>query len=337
MRKTLTTVLAILLLGGLTELIGQQDPMFTKYMFNSLVYNPAYAGSNEHMAIGILHRTQWGGINGAPTTQTITAHTPTKSDRVGLGLSIVNDVIGPTNSLGLNAAYAYRIPVGKGKISIGLQGGIENYRADWTKVTLPDVNDPAFDQNPNLWLPNFGAGIYFYTPRFYTGFSCPQLIEYDLRKNVQTDFYARQARHYFFSMGGAIDLRGDDIVFKPSILVKNVGLLSKLSKQERFKDIGAPTEFDIDLSVLFYQTFWVGASFRSALEAFQKDENNQAKSSFDSGDLWVSWFLTNGIRIGAAYDYPLTELNQVTYGSFELFLGYEFNYRTKKIVTPRYF
>ncbi|MEZ4949307.1 MAG: type IX secretion system membrane protein PorP/SprF [Saprospiraceae bacterium] len=329
MRNTASMVVLFFLLGSTSLLKAQQDPMFTKYMFNSLVYNPAYAGSNEHMAIAALLRTQWVGIEGAPQTQTLTLHTPLRNDRVGIGGSIINDKIGPTQTVGFNLAYAYRIPIGKGRIAIGLQGGVENYQADWTVLDLEDPNDNSFNMNQNRWLPNFGAGIYYSTNRFYAGFSSPHLIEYDLRENIQSNIYARQARHYYFSIGGAIPLQGDALVFKPSALIKNVGLFAQAEKMNQFKNIGAPTEFDIDLSLLFQQTLWVGLSFRSAIEF----EN----SSYDSGDIWVSWFMPSGLRIGAAYDYPINELNNVTNGSFELMVGYEFNYRTKKIVTPRYF
>ena len=335
MRNLFHTLLVILLFGGTTTLSAQQDAMFTKYMFNSLVFNPAYAGSNEHMAIAAIYRNQWfGNIPGAPVSQTITAHTPLKSDRVGVGFSLINDVIGPTRTTGANLVYSYRIPLGGNrKLSIGLQGGVENYVADWTKLNLQVPSDVSFQNNVNRFLPNFGAGVYYSTSKFYLGFASPHLVEYDLRQNVQTSIFARQARHYFLSVGGAIPLRGDALVFKPSALIKNVGLFSAASKQVQFQDIGAPTEFDIDLSLLFQQTFWVAASFRSAIEGF----GSEPTSSFDSADIWVSWFLANGVRIGAAYDYPLTELNTVTPGSFEVLLGYEFNYRTKKIVTPRYF
>lgn len=334
MRNLFHVLLTILLFGGATTLTAQQDAMFTKYMFNSLVFNPAYAGSNEHMALAALYRNQWLSVPGAPETQTITAHTPLKSDRVGVGFSLINDKIGPTRTTGINLVYAYRIPLGGNKkLSVGLQGGFENYVSDWSLLDLEDGTDPSFLDDQNKFLPNFGTGIYFSTPKFYAGFASPHLIEYDLRENITTNIYARQARHYFFSMGGAVPIRGDALVFKPSLLIKNVGLFAAADKQTQFQNIGAPTEFDIDLSFLFQQTFWLGASFRSAIEGFGSD----ATSSFDSADIWFSWFMSNGMRFGAAYDYPLTELNQVTNGSFEVMLGYEFNYRTKKIVTPRYF
>ncbi len=334
--KKLLTLLAVTLYFGTA--FAQQDPMFTKYMFNSLTFNPAYAGSKDHMAIGLLHRSQWVGIDGAPVTQSFTIHTPLKNERVGIGFNLVNDNIGPTSNLGLNLAYAYRIPVGdNGKLSIGMQGGVENYRADFTRLTTEDAigADPAFIENPNRWLPNFGAGIYYYNPKFYAGFSSPQLVEYELAQNVVTGngrtTWARQYRHYFLTAGAAIPISGDDLVFKPSFLIKNVSLLSGLRKDAQFQEFGTPTEFDIDMSLFFYQTLWLGLSYRSAFEDF--DET----SSFDSIDIWASYFLKNGLRIGAAYDYTLTELSQATSGSFELYLGYEFDYNNNKTVTPRYF
>ncbi|MBI5917203.1 MAG: type IX secretion system membrane protein PorP/SprF [Bacteroidetes bacterium] len=334
MKKTLTFVSLLLLLGQ--SAFAQQEPMFTKYMFNSLVFNPGYAGSKEYLSLGLLHRTQWYEIDGAPITQSLTAHTPLRNERVGVGFSVVNDIIGPTRTTGANLAYAYRIPFGKFKLSIGLQAGVENYKADWTSLNIEDP-DPVFQENVNKILPNFGMGLYFYNKNFYFGVSSPHLVEYDLRNNadVGTGIYARQVRHFYLMTGVAIPLNGDALVFKPSFLWKNVGFDKHLAKLEEFKDIGAPNEFDIDLSLLFQQTLWVGASFRSAfsVEPLEKP----ARSSYDSADIWVSFLLKNGMRLGAAYDYPLTELSNVTSGAFEIMLGYEFDFKEKKVVTPRYF
>lgn len=339
--KKILTVIAMLLLGGGAG-YAQQDAMFTKYMFNSLIFNPAYAGSKDYMSVGILHRTQWAGFEGAPTTQSVTLHSPLRNERVGVGFSLINDEIGPTNSFGANLSYAYRIPVGKngGKFSIGLQGGIENYRARLTELDLEDQGDIVFGDNVNIWNPNFGVGLFYYTRNFYAGVSCPHLIEYELLPQNQqsgggptTAIYARNYRHYYFTMGTAIPLKGDNLIFKPSILVKNVGIDKSFSSDEAFVNVGAPTEFDLDLSLLFQQTFWIGTSFRAGLQSF----GSNAKTSYDSADVWFSWNMSNGLRLGAAYDYPLTEINTVTAGSFEVMLGYEFNYTTKATVTPRYF
>lgn len=335
MKKTLTVIAMLLLLGSAGY--AQQDPMFTKYMFNSLIFNPAYAGSKDYMSVGILHRTQWINFEGAPTTQSLTLHTPLKNERVGVGFSIINDRIGPTTSFGANFSYAYRIPVGENsKLAIGVQAGIENYRADFSQLNLETGVDNSFNQMPNLWNPNFGGGIYFYNRRFYAGLSSPHIVEYDLAPDsvtATTAIYARNYRHFYFSMGGAIPLKGDNLIFKPSLLVKNVGIDKKLASDPAFQNIGAPTEFDIDFSLLFQQTFWIGASFRAGLQSF----GSNAKTSYDSADIWFSWNMPNGLRIGGAFDYPLTEINTVTAGSFEVMLGYEFNYVTKATVTPRYF
>ena len=326
----------VLLFVGGTNLFAQQDALFTKYMFNSLTFNPAYAGSKDHLTMNLIHRTQWTGIDGAPSTQSLIIHTPLPNERVGVGLSLINDEIGPVNSIRANLSYAYRIPVGKGRLSIGLQGGIMNWRADFSEINLVQGAgiDEAFEEpTPSRLLPNFGAGIYYFTSKFYVGFASPQLIEYDLRDNqINTPIWARQQRHYFLSAGAAIPIKGDALVFKPSILVKNVGLLSRFSKDVAFQDFGAPTEFDIDLSLFFQQALWVGVSFRSAIEGIVGDD-----SSIDSADIWAAYYLANGLRIGAAYDYTLSKLQDVSGGSFELMLGYEFDYKTKQVVTPRYF
>ena len=132
--------------------------------------------------------------------------------------------------------------------------------------------------------------------------------------------------------GAVLPLQGDALMFKPSLLVKNVGWDKRASKLDAFRDIGAPIEFDIDLSLLFQQTLWVGVSFRSTFA-----QTFQSTSSHDSADIWVSYLLKNGFRIGAAYDYPLSELSQVTSGAFEIMIGKDFNFNERKVVTPRYF
>ena len=127
----------------------------------------------------------------------------------------------------------------------------------------------------------------------------------------------------------AIPLNGDALVFRPTLLVKNVGLFGD-ARNARGR-IAAPTEFDLDLSLLFSQKVWLGVSYRSALEAFD------GRSSVDSGDIWASLNLRNGLRIGAAFDYTLSDLQSFAGGSYELMLGYDFSYQVDRIITPRYF
>ena len=126
------------------------------------------------------------------------------------------------------------------------------------------------------------------------------------------------------------------LIFKPSFLVKNSNLFGEFQDRTTqgpvgVGDVGAPTEFDIDLSLLFYEALWLGVSFRSAFEGFN------GTSSFDSADIWMAYYLRNGFRIGVAYDYTLTEINQASDLSFEVVVGYEFSYKESAILTPRYF
>ena len=329
MRK-IFTLLTLLVCGF--QAYAQQDPMFTNYLFNALTINPGYAGSNEHLTINALHRTQWWGIAGAPSTQSFTISSPLKNDKAGIGFSLVNDQIGPTNSLDLGLSYAYRIPIGKSKLSIGLDASVKNFRADWSKLNIQDP-DPAYAQNLNIWKPNLGAGVYFYNKNFYVGVSVPRLIEQDLTQNRvdQVALYAKEYRHYYFSIGTAIPLKGDNLIFKPSLLVKSAAFDSHFKTDPNYIQIGAPTEANIDLSLFFQKTLWVGASFRTAIEAANKT------SSFDSVDFWMAYYLSNGLRLGAGYDYTLTKLQSKAGGSFEIMAGYEFDFKTKRVVTPRYF
>lgn len=331
---TLTTLLFLFLA---TTTFAQQDAMFTKYMFNQLTYNPAYAGASDFLNIAAIHRSQWIGVDGAPLSQSVTAHTPLKNERVGVGLSVMNDLIGPSRITNANLSYAYKIPIGNMKLAIGVQGGVYNYWSDYSQLRLQDSNaDEAFSMNINLTQPNFGGGIYLSGKHFYIGASVPHLVEYDLREDVTTPIYARIYRHYYGMAGLVLPLNGDNLMFRPSILLKTVNFLGDLRKDNAFQSVGAPTELDIDLSLLFYQKFWLGLSFRTAIEVLPIN-GEEPTSSFDSGDIWISYFMDSGLRIGLAYDYPLTELASVTAGSFEVMVGYEFNFDTKKTVTPRYF
>jgi len=350
-KLTLITTLVLLLYSTLS-LLGQQDPMFTKYMFNSQVFNPGYAGSKEYLSINVLAREQWLGaqsagsngsnINYGPSTQTFTLQNPI-GERVSLGLTAINDRIGSTSSTTINAVYAYHFSFGEeGELSIGLQAGLMNYRADWSGLTFKDprLGDVVYaDQTPTRIIPNVGIGLYYHSEKFYVGLSVPHIIEYDLRPTEINEAglgqnIARYYRHYYLTAGAAVPISGKDLVFKPSLLIKNVGFLTDFSaSQNAVNQVGAPTQFDIDLSLFFYETLWLGVSFRSAFEI----EAFGGISTVDSGDIWLAYYLKNGTRIGIAYDYTLSPLSTIQNGTIELMVGYDFNYTVNQVNTPRYF
>jgi len=304
----LTWLLAISSIYGCWS---QQEAMFTQYMFNGLAINPAYAGSHQTLEFTALAREQWTGLDGAPSTQTFTAHSPLKNRSIGLGLSVIHDKIGVTSQFGVYGAYSYRIQFNnKGVLSMGLQAGFTQYQEDLTKLqgSIRDPNDPNFSQDQiSKFMPNFGAGLYYYTKRFYMGLSAPHLVQNKL-DNIETAYSeARQKRHYFYTTGYVFDL-SRSVKFKPNLLFKVVE--------------GAPLEIDINANFLFQELLWLGVSYRS----------------FDSFDAIVQLNVTEQFSIGYAYDFATTtELKRLHSGSHELMLNYRLKPPRRRMLTPRYF
>ena len=324
--RLFATLLGLLCFGILA---AQQDPTLTNYHFNALVFNPAYAGSHEHLSLNLSHRQQWLGLEDAPITQTLTGHTPLKNERVGIGVSLSNDHVGPSGTTDLAASYAYRMQLGarkKIKLALGLQGSMANWRSNFNTIRLADTDDPSFAQNLSRWLPNFGAGAYLYTNRFYVGLSVPRLLEYDLRqaKDDTQGLVAKTYRHSYVSAGAAIPLQGSQLVLKPTLLLQQTGVLSKQKGQR----VASPWMANVGTSLLIRELAWVGASYRTALSG---------QSSQDAANIWVAWSLRNGLRLGAAYDITLSRLRNSSSNSFEMMLGYEFDIKVKQVSSPRYF
>ncbi|MEM8526732.1 MAG: type IX secretion system membrane protein PorP/SprF [Bacteroidota bacterium] len=333
MKKIYTLPLFLLLLHFSTQ--AQQDPTITTYMFNGLAFNPAYAGSQGFLSSNFVNRSQWLGWSdresNAPKTQILSLHAPVQK-RIGLGFHLSNDVIGATRSTNLSVAYAYRIELPVGIISGGLQGSLYNWRADWSELTLKDGFDidPSFNSmQESKILPNFGIGAYFRADNYYAGIAMPRLLQLDL--TAATDYSdaaftnAQLYRQFYFTAGSIIPIFSEDLVFKPSMLFRKVG---KLGKSDTLStNVAAPASLDLDASLLFLQTLWIGTSYRWSL----------GNSSHDSLDFWAAFYLQNGLRIGFAYDISLTPIRQVSNGSLEIMLGYDFNFKVSNVQSPRYF
>ena len=292
--------------------LSQQQAMFTQYMFNGLAINPAYAGSHQTLEFTALAREQWTGLEGAPSTQTFTAHSPLNNRSIGLGLSVIHDRIGITSQFGAYGAYSYRIQFhNKGVLSMGLQAGFTQYQEDLTQLqgSIRNPNDPNFSQDEvSKFMPNFGAGLYYYTKRYYLGLSSPHLIQNKLDDiESAADSEAKQKRHYFFTTGYVFDL-SRSVKFKPNLLLKVVE--------------GAPMEADINMNFLFQELLWVGVSYRS----------------FDSFDAIIQLNVTEQFSVGYAYDFATTtDLKRLHTGSHELMLNYRLKPPRRRMLTPRYF
>ncbi|MEO5977483.1 MAG: type IX secretion system membrane protein PorP/SprF [Chryseolinea sp.] len=303
----LAVTLAVLLAIGLSA-NGQQNSLFTQYMFNGLVINPAYTGSHGNMTATAASRSQWTGLKGAPQTQIASLHSPIKFSRSAAGVVMTHDQVGVTNQYMMYGTYAYHIPVStNGKISVGGQAGFTYYRAnlsDLRIVTNNNVSDPTFASSESRLLPNLGIGAYYYSKRSYIGLSLPTLI--NNKWNSQDANTARQKRHYFLSAGHVIDL-SPNVKFKPNVLL-------------RWEE-GGPFQYDINANFLFNNIIWVGASYRMK----------------DAVDGLLEFVINNQLNIGYSYGYPITSLAATQSGTHEIVINYRIKRNKNVVFSPRYF
>lgn len=299
----------LIILTG-SNVFGQQDPQFSQYMFNPLGVNPAYAGSREALSAVLVHRSQWVGLDGAPNTQTFSIHSPLKNKNMGVGLQVFNDQIGPKNTVGAIASYAYRIKLGKGKLGFGLGAGIYNYQFNWDKIDYKDKQD-ALPNNgrENFSAPTFDFGLYYHTNTFYAGLEVDHLNQSDLAildSAISSTDVARQYSHMTAIAGKAFVLN-DKITLKPSVLIR--------ATENGFGHA------DINASVLFDKKLWAGVSYRTGYGMVMILEYN----------------ITDKLRVGYSYDYMMGQQNLSATGSHEIMLGYDFNIFKSKLASPRYF
>jgi type IX secretion system PorP/SprF family membrane protein len=287
---------------------AQQDPLFTQYMFNKLLVNPAYAGSKEVFTIDMLNRTQWVNIDGAPETFTISAHTAMRNKNVGLGIYLYRDVLGPTNTQGMMGTYAYRIYMGSSSLAFGLQFGFSYFDFNWAAMNLKD-QDYLFDpQDIRRFTPDANFGIYYQSNRMFLGVSSKQLLQNDFGYAVKDgkSSFSKLTRHFYLMGGFAMPL-DDKIVFRPSMMAKYTP--------------NAPVQIDLNASILFGNVFWVGASYRSAKAI----------------SFMTEFKISDRLKLGYSYDLYLNELQPFNYGSHEIRLGFEFPLYESRMRTPRYF
>ena len=301
------TMLLVLFLGNLAY--SQNDRLYTMFVFNKLQYNPGYAGSNEALTIGAHYRHQWQGIIGAPRTITAFAHTPFAHNRSGLGLSVISDEIGIFNSTFANLSYAYRIALKNDtKLSVGLSVQMDYTRFDWAKADLIDNFDAVIPfGEPSSSTFNMGMGVYYTGPKFYLGASVPQFMRNALTSEALQGFgRVNDFRTYYF-MGGTVFKLGGSTYLRPSVLISYVN--------------NAPISVDLNISLLFLESFWVGASYRLG----------------DSVDAFVQFPVAKQLRLAVGMDYALSELSYFTKGSFEVMLEYTFKTAGDKINNIRFF
>ncbi|HRE79273.1 MAG TPA: type IX secretion system membrane protein PorP/SprF [Flavobacterium sp.] len=286
--------------------LAQQDAQYTQYMYNTINVNPAYAGSRGVMSIFGLHRTQWVGLDGAPVTNAASINTPINNSNLGVGLSFVNDKIGPTNENAISADVSYTVQTSETfKLSFGVKGTANLFNLDVNKLNPQDAGDPQFQNLDNKFTPNIGAGVYFHSDKMYVGLSVPNFFE--TKRYSDNDVAINAERMNFYLIAGYVFDLTYNLKFKPALLTKAVE--------------GAPLQVDVSANFLYNDKFMLGAAWRwdaavSAMAGFQ---------------------VTDGLFIGYGYDHETTRLRRFNSGSHEIFLRFELFTKHNKIVSPRFF
>ena len=301
-------IIIVLLILGFEYSIAQQLPQFTQYMYNTIAINPAYAGSREALSIVGLSRNQWAGFDGGPQTQTLSIHSPLRNEKVGLGLSMINDKTGYENLTYIYGDFSYTIQGNDNfKISFGLKVGLTTYKlASELYNSAFNGNDQFFNDRLDRLNPNFGAGILFHSDRWYIGLSIPKLLSNDLNN---TGYSALEVVHYY-SIGGYVFDLNKNLKLKPSFMFKYTK--------------GAALSTDLTANLLFNEKFWLGGSYRI----------NGAQRALGA---LVDFQVSEQFRIGYTYEIPTGEIRPYTTGSHEILLMYEFKFTKDKMRSPRYF
>jgi type IX secretion system PorP/SprF family membrane protein len=295
---------------------AQNHPHYTMFMYNKLIYNPAYAGNKNLTSVNALYRNQWVGIDGAPRTFNLAVDGPVGSYMkafrpVALGFSLNSEQIGVTSQTNITGYYAYRIPMERTVLSFGLQAGVSLYTARYSELNMFQP-DPRLTQDiRNALLPNFGPGVFWSGERFYVGAAIPNLLEnyYDKERKDITPEAARQVRSYFLS-GGYVFSLSEDIKLQPQALLRYAG-------NGRYQ---LPLNGDFNLSCIVYDRLMIGATYRT----------DKSIAGI------VHMQVTRQINIGYSYDYAVSELNGYNRGTHEVMAGFDFVRDLNKYANPRF-
>jgi type IX secretion system PorP/SprF family membrane protein len=293
-------ILVIMLVVGLASAgIAQQRPISSTYLYNGMIINPAYAGSNNVFSATLTHRDQWVNIDGAPVTQSLTIQNSFLDNRIGAGITILRDQIGVHDELAISASYAYKIHFASGILSMGLSGGLENRKSDFSQLNIKDQNDFLLTGQINRMRPNFGTGIYYANNKIFLGASMPQILRPNIYNVDEIASLARADRFYYINGGAAIPI-SQHVIFNPSFLLRI---------QDR-----SPAGFDLTAQFIFDEVIYAGVSYRSQ----------------DSFVAIAQMILNDNFRIGYAYDTVTSDLSNYSPGSHEIMLNYRIKIRNAK-------
>lgn len=320
--KRILTLLTLIL--GPLMLFAQQDAQQSQYMFNGIYINPAYAGYKENINLHSYYRNQWTGITGSPASMSLALDASANEGNVGLALQLASDKLGAQSNLSAYANYAYRLRMnadgssrlafglGMGMIQLGLNGALLN-------PNDPEPNKPTGMQSK--LVPDGRIGVFYSDNKFYAGLSADNLIAQYI--NVRSNAYLAQPKPHFYLTGGMLVPLSQDLVFKPSFLLKD--------------DKAGPTSLDINGFLLIGEKLWLGGSYRTGIKIYNKSFLQNDLSQLNSGVLAVQVFPMENLRIGYAFDFSVGPLQGYSGGTHEISIGYYFKTSKSRMLTPRYF
>jgi type IX secretion system PorP/SprF family membrane protein len=295
-RKIFLCILVILIPLGLYETKGQQLPLYTQFMFNSYIFNPALAGTNNYYQIRMNNRFQWAGMTDAPQTNSLSMYGPHGTRDMGFGGYIYNDVTGPLSRNGLYGSYAYNLPLNNEiRLSMGLSAGVIQNRVDGTRISLLDPSDPLpVNAVTSDFSPDATLGLYLYAQNFHVGFSAHQLFGNTLSL-FDYDTGLNRLKTHFYLTGGYRHYLNFDYSIEPSVIIRG--------------SMPAPPQVELSIKAYYQNFIWLGLSVRSQ----------------DAISFLVGYTHENRFHFGYSYDMSFSPIRHHNSGSHEIFLGMRFN------------
>lgn len=307
MKKIIIILSGVFLSEGME---AQQDPQYNLYQFNQMVINPAYAGSRDGISAVASNRQQWVGFDGAPKTTCASVHGPILNKNLGLGLTLVNDMMGPRNVTSVYGNFAYILKLTpKMRLSFGLNAGYNRYQFNFDKIGFKDTEVPSqLLTSINKGTLDINGGLYLKAKSFFVGFSAthintPTVYSYTADNALLGKFSYRLGTHMFLTAGYSFVL-DKDLVFAPTILVKAVGNSMSM---------------DVNANFFLYKKMWLGVFYRNG---------------YGPGGL-ISYYITNQFRVGLSYDTGLKNATRLG-PSFEGMIGFDIAGSKSKIINPRF-
>jgi type IX secretion system PorP/SprF family membrane protein len=288
----------LILIISVSQLMAQQSPIQSNFMFNRLATNPAYAGNQDQLNVTALHRRQWENFEGAPTTSAFSAHKLVKEKNIGLGVMASSDKIGIHRDNRLYLVYAYKIQTKAGTLSLGLQGGFSRLSSDFSQLNLRSQQDAMMSGVRSDFNPNFGTGVYFSNSHFFAGAAVPYLLNNRLESSSEVVSQAREARYYLLSGGVVLDL-SPELKLVPSALI-------------RVQESNA-MGMDLNTNLVISEVLTVGLSYRT----------EHALTSL------LSLNLSENLSMSYAYDLTTTDIGRYSNGSHEFVLNFRVPYSKK--------